>query len=55
MLSANQIAGFFKMYNLNKEVNDVVYFWHGDKDQIFLQVSIIILGVLSQACPMYPK
>ena len=26
MLSANQVAGVFKMYYLKKEVNDQVYF-----------------------------
>ena len=31
MLSANQIAGFFKIYYFKKEVNDEVYFWHADK------------------------
>ena len=38
MLSANQIAGFFKMQYLKKEVNDEVYFWHVDKHQNLLQV-----------------
>ena len=33
MLSANQIAGFFKMQYLKKEVNNEVYFWHVDKHQ----------------------
>ena len=32
-------------------MNDEVYFWHVDKQQSFLQVDIIILGVCSQACP----
>ena len=27
----NQIAVFFKMLYLNKEVHDNVYFWHADK------------------------
>ena len=31
MLSDNQIAGFFKMWYLKKEVKDQVYFWHVDK------------------------
>ena len=31
MLSANQIAGFFKMYYMKLEMNDEVYFWHADK------------------------
>ena len=35
ILSANQIAGFFKMLNLEKEVNDKVYFWQADKHQKF--------------------
>ena len=33
MLLANQIAGFFEMQYLKKEVNDEVYFWHADKYQ----------------------
>ena len=32
-------------------MNDEVYFWHVDKQQSFLQVDIIILGVCSQGCP----
>ena len=40
MLSANQIAGFFKMYCLKKEVND----------EVFYQLTITInLGVCNQA------
>ena len=31
MLSANQIAGFFKMQYLKKKVNDELQFWHADK------------------------
>ena len=31
MLPANQIAGFFKMYYLKKEVNGKVYLWLADK------------------------
>ena len=42
MLLANQIAGFFKMLYLKKEVNDEVYFWHADKHGSFLQVDSII-------------
>ena len=56
MLSANQIAGFFKMQYLKKEVNDVyfkVYFWDADKHQSLLQVDTIILGLCNQACPNY--
>ena len=41
MLSANQIAGFFKMYYLKEEVNDV-YFWYADKHRSLLQVNTII-------------
>ena len=55
MLSANQIAGFFKMLYLKKEVKDEVYFCHADKHQSFLQVDAIVLGVRGQACPMNPK
>ena len=31
MMLVNQIAGFFKMYYLKSEVNNEVYFWHGDE------------------------
>ena len=55
MLLANQIAGFFKMQYLMKEVEDEVYFWHGDKHQSLLQVHTIISGVRIQVCPKYPK
>ena len=55
MLSANQIARFFKMYYLKKEVNDNGYFRHADKHQSFPQVDAIILGVCNKACPKYPK
>ena len=51
MLLVNQIAGFFKMRYLKKEVNDEVYFWHADKHQNFLQAGTITLSVHSQACP----
>ena len=50
MLSANQIAGFFKMSYHKKEVNDEVYFWHADKHQGLLQGDTIILGEGNQAC-----
>ena len=36
MLSANKIAGFFKMKYLKKEVNDEVYFLHADNQQSLL-------------------
>ena len=55
MLSANQIAGVFKMYYLEKEGNDEVYFRHTYKHQNLLQVDTIILEVCNQACPKYPK
>ena len=57
MMSANQIAGFFRMQYLKKEVNDEVYFLHANKHQCLLQVDAIILGVRDQdqACPKYPK
>ena len=28
LLSANQVAVFFKIWSLKKEVKDEVYFWH---------------------------
>ena len=31
------------------------FFWLADKQQNFLQVVIIILGVHKQECPNYPK
>ena len=52
---ANQVRGFFKMQYLKKELNDEVLFWHADKNQSFLQVYTIILGVHNQACPKYLK
>ena len=55
MLSANQIAGFFEMQYLQKEVNDEVCFLHRDKHQSPVQVCTIILGVCNQARPKYPK
>ena len=55
MLSVNQIAGFFKMQYLKKEVDDEVYFWHVDKHQSLPQVGTIILGLCNQACSKYPK
>ena len=55
MLSANQIAGLFKMKYLNKEVNDEVYFWHADKHRSLLQGDAINLDACNQACPKYPK
>ena len=55
MLSANQIAGFFEMQYLKKEVNVELYFWHADKHRSLLQVDTIILDVCNQACPKYPK
>ena len=36
-------------------MNDKVCVWHADKDQNFLQVDTIILGVCNQAYPKYPK
>ena len=55
ILSVNQIAGFFNMWYLKKKVNDEVCFWLADKNQSFLQVDIIILGVANQASSKYPK
>ena len=55
MLSANEIAGFFKLQYLKKELNDEIHFWHADKDQYLLQVDTIILRVCNQACPKHSK
>ena len=55
MLLANQIAAFFKIWYLKKEVNDKVYFYHADKRRRFLQVYTTILDMCSQACLKYPK
>ena len=44
MLSANQIAGFFKMQYLKKEVNDEVYFWHAGKRRNLLQADAVNFG-----------
>ena len=55
MLLANQIAGFLKMYYLEKEVVDEVYLWHADKNRSFLQVDTTILCVRSQTCPKYQR
>ena len=52
---ANQIAGFFKMQYLKKEINDEVYFWNAHKHQSLLQFDTIILSVCNQGCPKYPK
>ena len=49
MMLVNQIAGFFKTYYLKSEVNNEVYFWHGDEYWSFVQV----LDVHSQAYPKY--
>ena len=43
------------MEYLKQEVNFEVYFWHAEKQQNFVQINIIILGVCSKACPKYPK
>ena len=51
MLLAHQIAGFFNMLCIKKEVNDRVYFWHADKHRNLVKVDTIILGVCNQACP----
>ena len=55
MLSANQIASFFKMEYLKKEVNFEVYLWRAGKHESFQQVDGVTLGVYSQACPKYPS
>ena len=51
MLSANQIAGFFKMQYLKKKVNDELHFWHADKHLSILQVNTVLLVACDQACP----
>ena len=33
--AVSQIAGFFKIKYLKREVNDEVYFWHADKPSVF--------------------
>ena len=43
MLLASQIAEFFKVYYLKKEVSDQVEFLHVDKQENFLQVNAITL------------
>ena len=48
MLSTNQIAVFFKMLYLNKEVHDDVYFWHADKHWTLHQADTINLGLCNQ-------
>ena len=55
MLSANQIAGFFKMYYFKEEGDDEVYFWYADKHRSLLQVDTIIFGVSNQAFPKNSK
>ena len=55
MLLDNEITGLFKMFNLEKNLNDEVYFWHADKHRSFLQVGAIISNVRSQAYLKYPK
>ena len=36
-------------------MGDEVDFWPADKDETFLQIDSITLGVCSQTCPKYPK
>ena len=48
LLMANQIAWFFKMLYLKKEVNEKVYLWHADKHWSFLQVDDIIYAVVAK-------
>ena len=55
MLSAKQVAGFFKMQYLQKQGNDEVYFLHAGKHQIFLQVDTIKFSLCKQAYRMYAK
>ena len=55
MLLANQIAVFFNIQYLKKQVNDKAYFWHADKHESSLQADTIIFRVHSQACTNYPK
>ena len=51
MLTANQIAGFFKVLYLKKDVD----FLHVDKHQGFLQVDNIDFGERGQVCSKYSK
>ena len=55
MVSASQIAVFFKMLYLKKKVDNEVYFWHADNLEISLQIDSITLAVRSQACPKYSR
>ena len=55
MLSANKTTIFFKMWYLNEEVNDELYFWHAEKHRSFLKVDTIILVMYNKTCPIYPK
>ena len=55
MPTANQIAGFFKVLYLKKEVRDQVDFLHVDKHQSFLQVDNIDFGGRGQVCSKYSK
>ena len=48
MLTAKQIAGFFKMLYLKKEVNDEVYFWHADKHRSLLLVDTSNWGFVTR-------
>lgn len=43
------------MLYLKKEVNNEGHLWQAGKQQTFLQLDTIILGVGYQACPKYPK
>ena len=60
MISANQIAGFFKMWNIimqyfKKEVRDKFHFLHEDEHQSFPQADNTIAGFRSESFPKYPK
>ena len=43
------------MLYLKKEVNNEGHLWQAGKQQTFLQLDTIILGVCNQACPKYLK
>ena len=55
MVSTNQIAGFFKMQYIKKEMNEEVCFWNADKNLSFLQVdhqikSLHIFAIFPEKC-----
>ena len=47
--------GCISLQYLQKTVGDELDFLHADKQESFLQVDGITLGMRSLACPKYPK